>query len=552
MFRSFIGLALLCAMSCVIAQSNDPPPTRRAPLTRLEAPPPLEEEKMPNGGRILNWHQGKRIEGSFQIAIRLSTDLIELSRSKKLIRAGVLPDLLPTSRDSVTTFANALVHKYGGKIRSQRDENLNGYPARKNVIVIEGITDAAAREIANDPRVDYVAPSVSVAPTATQPTAGAGVTPAWGLDLIDQRSLTQDGLYHYNYTGSGVPIYVLDTGINWTHKDFQGRASLNHIWDCFVPDNGVGNLATIYSTPSACVNLTSYYWTLIQGVPAIYPDCQGHGTAVTSVATGTGAGVAKQSQIYSFITSSTCNSYPYGTQLPGTTDSVQVALEFIEEQNTWGIFAKGVINLSLQFTGIDLDVESDITRLVNEGFVVVAGSGPPGVTGSDSACKYTPSRMANIIVVGNVDQGGHNVGDYGDCVSMFAGGVNVRVADYQNIQAYKPMSGSSFTAPLVSGIAALYLQQFPAATPAQVKAALVTNATPNILTNNSAGNLGCNTPAPHAAGCSPNLMAYSLFGAGSAPPGGGGGPTAGYPGYNPPIVTASMFAALWHMMLFGD
>ncbi|KAI7837690.1 hypothetical protein COHA_008483 [Chlorella ohadii] len=48
--------------------------------------------------------------------------------------------------------------------------------------------------------------------------------PTWTLDRIDQSKLPLDHLYHYDSMGTGVNVYVLDTGIRFTHQEFKTQA----------------------------------------------------------------------------------------------------------------------------------------------------------------------------------------------------------------------------------------------------------------------------------------------------------------------------------------
>lgn len=50
----------------------------------------------------------------------------------------------------------------------------------------------------------------------------------WGLDRIDQKSLPMDGNYQYSYTGKGVYVFIIDSGINLDHSEFSGRVQCGY------------------------------------------------------------------------------------------------------------------------------------------------------------------------------------------------------------------------------------------------------------------------------------------------------------------------------------
>lgn len=83
--------------------------------------------------------------------------------------------------------------------------------------------EAAALALSRDPRVLFVEEDGEVSADTTQTLPGDGSL--WGLDRIDQRDM-KDGLYHYEQTGVGVNVYVLDSGIRASHVEFGGRASV--------------------------------------------------------------------------------------------------------------------------------------------------------------------------------------------------------------------------------------------------------------------------------------------------------------------------------------
>ena len=88
-------------------------------------------------------------------------------------------------------------------------------------------------------------------------------------DRADQRSAPVDGAFSYTTDGSGVDIYVLDSGINAAHDEFDTRV--------------VTSLAANFDTTST-------------DTPA-WADCNGHGTFVASQAAGNFVGVASGARI---------------------------------------------------------------------------------------------------------------------------------------------------------------------------------------------------------------------------------------------------------------
>ncbi len=90
--------------------------------------------------------------------------------------------------------------------------------------------------------------------------------------------------------------------------------------------------------------------------------------------------------------------------------------------------------------------------------------------------------------------------NYGSCLDIFAPGSSIKSAWYTSTTATNTISGTSMATPHVAGAAALYLQTNPSATPAQVAAALVAQATSGKVTSAGTG--------------SPNLLLNQQFGGG--------------------------------------
>ncbi|HEX6357427.1 S8 family serine peptidase [Actinophytocola sp.] len=293
----------------------------------------------------------------------------------------------------------------------------------------------------------------------TTRTAAAGVSKVW---LDGKRKSTLDhsvpqigapAAWEAGFTGTGVKIAVLDTGVDQTHPDLadQEVAEQNFTDDA---DN---------------------------------VDTFGHGTHVASIAAGTGAksggkyrGVAPGADI---LDGKVLNSGGFGL------DSWIIAgMEWAAEQGA------DVANLSLGgFDAAAIDpMEQAVESLSAEYgtlFVIAAGNSGPGAQSVGS-----PGSAPSALTVGAVDRDnalapfssrGPAVGTGAIKPDITAPGVEIVAALHSagTINApvedgYTALSGTSMATPHVAGAAALIAQQHPDWTGQQLKSALSGSATP--------------------------------------------------------------------------
>jgi subtilisin family serine protease len=313
------------------------------------------------------------------------------------------------------------------------------------------MSEQQAARLANDPRVAFVEEDGVVSLGTTQ----TGAT--WGLDRIDQRDLPLNGTYNYDATGSGVRAYIIDTGIRATHTQIAGRV----ISGFTAINDGLGT-----------------------------SDGNGHGTHVSGTVGGSTYGVAKNVTLVAVrVLDSSGN---------GTNSGVIAGVDFVTSNHQAG--QPAVANMSLG-GGISSALDTAVNNSINDGVTYAVAGGNE----TQDACNVSPARVANAITVGSTttSDARSSFSNFGPCLDLFAPGSSITSSWNTSDTATNTISGTSMATPHVAGVAALFLETNPTASPATVAAAIINSSTPNKVTGAGTG--------------SPNRLLFSLL-TGAPPP----------------------------------
>jgi subtilisin family serine protease len=354
--------------------------------------------------------------------------------------------------------ARRLLSQHGGRLRHTYQHTIQGFGA--------SLPSQALNGIRNNPNVAYVEADGVVTIDGDQPVSSS----LWGLDRIDESDLPLDSNYHYDFDGTGVDVYIIDTGIRTSHNEFVGRASPGFDYDN-SPD---GN------------------------------DCNGHGTHVGGTVGGSTFGVAKNVNLIAVRVLSCSGS--------GTWIDVIAGVDWVTQQhqlgNQGGNTQPSVANMSLSGGG-NTSLDNAVAASINAGVTYAVSA----ANYNTDACNYSPARLAAAVTVGSttISDARSSFSNYGTCVDIFAPGSSILSAGNSSNSATSTKSGTSMSAPHVAGAAALLLEEDPSRKPTDVDGLLKSRATQNAISNVGAG--------------SPNRLLCSLADCTESGGGGGGGPT---------------------------
>lgn len=264
------------------------------------------------------------------------------------------------------------------------------------------------------------------------------MNPVWGLDRIDQRSEILNKQYFYETTsGKNVNVFVVDTGIELAHPEFEGRAIFG-----------------------------------INTVDKVDTDCNSHGTHVAGTIGSKTFGVAKQCSLYAVKV--------LDCQGSGSFSGILKGIEYVlntHRKNT----KSSVVNMSLGGPKSD-SINRAVSELVKNGVHVVVAAGNE----NQDACNVSPSSAStntDIISIGATNDKSEmaSFSNFGKCVSILAPGEAIM----STVPGKKTslMSGTSMASPHAAGVVALYLGEKGKTSTSDMKKKMLEMSTKNSIKN---------------------------------------------------------------------
>ncbi|KAH9856737.1 peptidase S8/S53 domain-containing protein [Lenzites betulinus] len=312
------------------------------------------------------------------------------------------------------------------------DAHIKGYAGK--------FSDATIQQLRQMPEVEYVEkdqivrtlemPDFEIEKYTVQKNA------PWGLARISHRTKLTLGSFskylHDPVGGEGVDVYVIDTGINVIHVEFEGRAS----WGKTIPANDVDE------------------------------DGNGHGTHCAGTIASRKYGVAKAAKVIAVKVlgsngSGTMSDVVGGVVWAATQAQAKAQAALEEYQKTGKTSHKGsVSNMSLG-GGKSRALDDTVNKAVDNGmhFAVAAGND------NRDACNNSPAAAEKAVTVGASTLGDERAyfSNHGPCVDVFAPGLSIVSTWIGSDDAKNTISGTSMASPHTAGLLAYLLSLYPSA-----------------------------------------------------------------------------------------
>ncbi|KAJ9066300.1 proteinase B [Entomophthora muscae] len=259
----------------------------------------------------------------------------------------------------------------------------------------------------------------------------------WGLARLSSSGTisknSRDLVYTFDPSGGkGVDVYVIDTGINIKHPEFEGRA----VWGANF----------IFGSPNT--------------------DENGHGTHCAGTIASRAYGVAKSATVIAVKV--------LDAQGRGRNSQIITGIEWVIRRKRRG----SVINMSL---GSDWSaaINRAVRAAVRAGIVVSVAAGNDNA----DACNISPASELSVITVGasNVYDARASFSNWGRCLDVFAPGEDI--LSTWNYAYSKTLSGTSMASPHVAGLAAYFMTQSGKTSPEYITSLINLHSQKNSLSN---------------------------------------------------------------------
>lgn len=228
----------------------------------------------------------------------------------------------------------------------------------------------------------------------------------WGLARISHRDAGNSEYLYDNSAADGTCVYVLDTGVDETHPDFEGRAHQ------------------------------------IKTFTGVNKDDHGHGTSVAGIVGSKTYGVAKKTTIYGVKVANDKGSY--------SDSDLIAALDFVVSDIPQRSCPKGVsINASL-YSGKSDSLNSAFNNVASKNIFIAVCSG----NDNKDAAQYSPGSASNVCTVGATDENDkrYDESNYGPAVDIMAPGVSIQTLSAGGGTSW--WVGTSMASPHIAGLAA--------------------------------------------------------------------------------------------------
>jgi hypothetical protein len=351
------------------------------------------------------------------------------------------------SSESITRQLNAgtyfvLVYPYSGST------NYNLSLSATTATVTPGYSAISGYGLVNAARA--VAGALNESPFANVPTFGGAND--WGVNLVNAPEAWASG-----YTGQGIVVAVLDTGVDRNHADLAGNIWTNagEIANDGLDNDGNGYVDDVYG------------WNFANGNNNTL-DGNNHGTHVAGTIAGLNngvgvTGVAYNSRIMPVKVLSDSGSGSYS----GVAQGIRYAVDN----------GADVINMSLGGGSTNSAVQSALQYASSRGVIVVMAAGNAGAAQPGYPASSATSWGLAVGAVNSSNQMAsfsNRAGSNSSMMYVTAPGVQV----YSTLPngGYGFLSGTSMAAPHVAGVVALMLNANPNLTDAQVRQIITATA----------------------------------------------------------------------------